>query len=287
MTDQGAVLITGASTGIGRATALYLDDKGFRVLAGVRRDTDAESLRKEASDRLHTVHVDVVDGASIEAAQKTVRDLLGERGLRGLVNTAGIAMAAPFEFLDLEELRRQLEVNVVGQIAVTQAFLPLIREQRGRIVNVGSIGGRVAEPLVGPYTMSKFAIEAFSNSLRIELKPWGIHVSLIEPGSIATPMFDKGQAYADAMLEQIPKSALEYYGSAMEAVREAYREMARSAIPPEHVAKAVHHALTAKRPRTRSVEGYDAKIMALVATFLPDRLRDAVLVRLWKYPRSA
>lgn len=287
MTDRGAVVITGASTGIGRATALYLDDKGFRVFAGVRRDTDAESLRKEASDRLHTLYVDVVDGASLEAAQKTVRDLLGERGLRGLVNNAGIAIAGPFEFLDLEELRRQLEVNVVGQIAVTQAFLPLIREQRGRIVNVGSIGGRVAEPLVGPYTMSKFAIEAFTNSLRIELKPWGIHVSLIEPGSIATPMFDKGQAYADTILGQIPKSALEYYGSAMEAVREAYREMARSAIPPGQVAKAVYHALTAKRPRSRYVVGFDAKIMALVATFLPDRLRDAVLVRLWKYPRSA
>ena len=280
-------MITGASTGIGRATALHLDSDGFRVFAGVRRDRDAESLSKEASGRLQPLHLDVVDPLSIESARKTVHAALGQAGLQGIVNNAGISVAAPFEFLDLDELRRQLEVNVVGPVAVTQAFLPLIRKGGGRIVNIGSIGGRMAAPILGPYAISKFAMEAFSDSLRVELKPWGIHVSLVEPGSIATPIFGKGQAYADKTRSELPAEALEYYATSIEAVRGAFREMERAAIPPKHAARAIQHALTAKRPRTRYLVGLDARIQALLAWLLPDRLRDAVLTRLWKYPRSA
>ncbi len=287
MTDRGAVVITGASTGIGRATALHLDRNGFRVFAGVRREADAESLRKEASERLRPIHLDVVDGASIEAARKTVEETLGDDGLGGLVNNAGISVGGAYEFLNLDDLRRQLEVNFVGPVAVTQAFLPLIRRRRGRVVNVSSIGGRMAAPIIGAYAASKFAVEAFSDSLRVELKPWGMHVSVIEPGAIATPMFAKGQANADEMVGQAPKQALELYGPAIEAVRAAFRELEKAAIPPERVAKAIQHALTARRPRTRYLVGPDAKVQGLLASILPDRLRDALLMRMFKYPRSA
>jgi len=287
MDNSEAVVITGASTGIGRATALHMDREGFRVFAGVRRDRDAESLSKEASERLQPLHLDVVDPLSIKLAQKSVHAALGQAGLQGIVNNAGIGVAGPFEFLNLDELRRQLEVNVVGQVAVTQAFLPLIRKRGGRVVNIGSIGGRMAAPILGPYAISKFAMEAFSDSLRVELKPWGIHVSLIEPGSIATPIFGKGQAYADQNIRELPPEALGYYGTGIEAVQGAFREMERAAIPAEHVARAIQHALTAKRPRTRYLVGLDARIQALLTWLLPDRLRDAVLTRLWKYPRRA
>ncbi len=287
MTNQGAVVITGASTGIGRATALFLDRNGFQVVAGVRRDADAESLRKEASENLHPIQLDVVDGRSIEASRKTVVEALGEGGLAGLVNNAGISVGGPFEFLDLDELRRQMEVNFVGPVAVTQTFLPLLRKARGRVVNVSSIGGRMAAPIIGAYAASKFAIEAFSDSLRLELSPWGMHVSVIEPGAIATPMFEKGQTNAERSIAQASQQEIELYGSAIDAVRTVFGNMEKSAVPPERVAKAIHRALTAKRPRTRYVVGPDAKVQSLLASVLPDRVRDGLVKRLFKYPRSA
>ncbi len=287
MTNQGAVVITGASTGIGRATALFLDRNGFQVFAGVRRDADAESLRKEASENLHPIQLDVVDGRSIEASRKTVVEALGEGGLAGLVNNAGISVGGPFEFLDLDELRRQMEVNFVGPVAVTQTFLPLLRKARGRVVNVSSIGGRMAAPIIGAYAASKFAIEAFSDSLRLELSPWGMHVCVIEPGAIATPMFEKGQTNAERSIAQASQQEIELYGSAIDAVRTVFGKMEKSAVPPERVAKAIHRALTAKRPRTRYVVGPDAKVQSLLASVLPDRVRDGLVKRLFKYPRSA
>ncbi len=287
MTDQGAVVITGASTGIGRATALFLDRNGFQVFAGVRRDADAESLRKEASENLQPIQLDVVDGRSIEASRKKVEEALGDGGLAGLVNNAGISVGGPYEFLDLDELRRGLEVNFVGPVAVTQAFLPLLRKRRGRIVNVSSIGGRSAFPILGPYNASKYALEAFSDSLRLELSPWGMHVSVIEPGAIATPMFEKGRAHAESMIAQASKEGIELYGEAIEAVLGAFRGMEKGAIPPERVAKQIHHALTAQRPRVRYVVGPDAKVQSLLIRVLPTRLRDGILKRMLKYPRSA
>jgi NAD(P)-dependent dehydrogenase (short-subunit alcohol dehydrogenase family) len=280
------VVVTGASSGIGRATALHLDREGFLVFAGVRKKADAVSLRKAGSERIRPLYLDLLNAGSIDAAAKSVGETLGNTGLRGLVNNAGVPVVGPLEFLDLDELRRELEVNVVGQVAVSQAFLPLIRRARGRIVNIGSIGGRVSAPLIGPYAASKFAIEAISDSQRMELQPFGIHVSLVEPGAIDTPLFDKGQRYAEVLIEHAPERANALYGQAIEAVRAAYLEMARTAISPEQVAKAVHHALTAKRPRTRYFVGLDAKIQMLSARFMPDRWRDWLLTRLWNYPRS-
>jgi NAD(P)-dependent dehydrogenase (short-subunit alcohol dehydrogenase family) len=285
MSGQGAVVITGASTGIGRATARYLAERGFRVFAGVRRDEDAEALRQESAGRLTPLRVDVTDRGSIESAAREVEAALGGEGLRGLVNNAGIGIGAPLEFIDLDELRRQLEVNVIGPIAVTQAFLALIRACSGRVVNVGSIGGRVAQPMLGPYNASKFALEALSDSLRMELAPWGIHVSLVEPGSIATAIWEKTDAYAERMIPTLGPRARELYGTAIGAVLDAARTLSKQAIAPQAVSKAIHHALTARRPRTRYLVGTDARVQAVLARFVPDRARDAVLLRFLRYPR--
>jgi len=280
-----AVVITGASTGIGRATALHLDQQGFRVFAGVRRAEDGEALRRDGSVRIEPLLLDVTDAAAIGAAAKQVDAAVGDAGLAGLVNNAGIGVGAPVEFLDLDELRRQLEVNVVAVVAVTQAFLPAIRRARGRIVNVGSIGGRISQPIVAPYNASKFALEAISESERMELAPWGIEVALVEPGAIATAIWGKSESYASSLLGELPAAARELYGDAIQATLGALETQKRAAIPPDAVARAIHDALTAPRPKTRYLVGTDAKIQALLVRFLPDRLRDALIVRFMKYPR--
>src|SRR4051812_39464080 len=184
MSAPRAVVVTGASTGIGEAIARRMD-AGFRVFAGVRKEEDAERLRA-AGANIEPVLLDVTDQASIDAAAATVKAAVRDQGLAGLVNNAGIAVSAPLEFLPVDELRNQLEVNVVGQVAVTQAFLSDIRTAKGRIINIGSIGGKVAFPLAGAYAASKFAMEAITDSLRRELRPWGIEVSIVEPGGVKT-----------------------------------------------------------------------------------------------------
>jgi len=271
---QGSVLITGASTGIGEACALHLDRLGFTVFAGVRKALDGEALRSKASNRLTPLRMDVTDGASIEAA---VRMLQG-RPLAGLVNNAGVNVSAPVELLPLDRLRYQLEVNVVGQVAVTQAFLPSLRAGRGRIVNMGSIGGRSTAPVQGAYGASKFALEAITDSLRMELKPWGIHVSIVEPGAIRTPIWDKGISEADRLFQSVPPDQADLYRKLIEALRNMAGRSAKGAISPDSVAFAVAHALTAARPKTRYLVGRDAKIQALLV-HLPDRWRDALILK--------
>jgi NAD(P)-dependent dehydrogenase (short-subunit alcohol dehydrogenase family) len=274
---RGAVVITGASTGIGRASALELDSLGFHVFAGVRREQDAQDLRAERAT-LEPVNIDVTDDDSIEAARDHVAAAVGDRGLAGLVNNAGIAVPGPLEHLPLDEIRRQLEVNLIGQIAVTQAFLPLLRKARGRIVNIGSIGGRVALPLLGPYAASKHAMEGISDSLRRELRPWGIEVSLIRPGPIATEIWDRGNASADELLEKMP-AAGEHYGPAIQAARKFAEQRTREAVPASTVGEVVAHAMTAERPRTRYLVGPRTRVMATMRAVLPDRWFDAMLDR--------
>lgn len=277
--SKGAVLVTGASTGIGRASALRLDRLGFQVFAGVRRDADGKALKQKAKGDLTPVLLDVTDDASIAGAAKAVAKATGQRGLAGLVNNAGIIIPGPLEFLPLEDLRSQMEVNVIGQVAVTQAFLPLLRKGRGRIVNIGSIGGRMATPFIGAYNASKFAMEALTDSLRQELKPWGISVSIIEPGSIDTRLWEKGQDAADVLLERLSKEGHQLYDPAVETVRRAARKSARDAIPPSAVAKAVVHALTAEKPKTRYLVGTGARLQAVVARIVPDQMRDWLVAR--------
>ena len=274
---SGTVVVTGASTGIGRATALELHTLGFDVLAGVRSDEDAERLRAHG---LSPLGLDVTDAASIAAAAAEVESVVGADGLAGLVNNAGIAAAAPIEFLPIAELRRVLEVNLIGQVAVTQAFLPLLRIAEGRIVNMGSIGGRVALPLMGPYAASKFALEGVSDSLRRELYGQGVDVVVIEPGGIKTPIWEKGVATAEQLADAMPPEGERLYGGLIASMREQTRRVAEErGVPPSDVASVVGTALTAARPRTRYVVGRDAKLRAAVAKRLPDRLFDWLLFR--------
>jgi NAD(P)-dependent dehydrogenase (short-subunit alcohol dehydrogenase family) len=273
-----AVVVTGASTGIGEACALYLDRMGFRVFAGVRKEADGEALKRQSSERLEAILLDVTEQDTIAAAARVVNEAVGDNGLVGLVNNAGISVAGPLEFLPLDAMRRQLEVNVVGQLAVTQAFLPLLRKAQGRIVNIGSIAGRSALPFLGPYAASKHAMEALTDSLRVELAPWGIIVSIVEPGSIATPIWSKGSAAADELIKQFPPEAHELYRDAITGMRRVAARMARRGIPAEHVAEVVAHALTAPRPKTRYLVGRDARIQILLSR-LPDRWRDRLFMR--------
>ena len=273
------VVITGASTGIGRACALHLHALGFRVFAGIRKTADGEALRAAAGERLQPVYLDVTDGESIRVAARTVEAGCGDGGLAGLVNNAGIAVAGPLEFLPLDSLRSQLEINVVGQIAVTQALLALLRRAGGRIVNMSSVSGRVAAPFLGPYSASKFALEALSDCMRLELRPWGISVSVVQPGPIATPIWKKSRAATKNMLAELPAPAQQLYGAATRAAGKWEREMTREIPSPMVVARAVEHALTAPRPHTRYRIGRTSLIADLVARFAPDRLRDWLLVR--------
>ena len=273
MTNR-AVLVTGASTGIGRATALLLDEHGFTVYAGVRRREDAESLGAEASQHLVPLMIDVSKPEEIAAAAATI----GAAGvpLVGLVNNAGIAVATPLEFVPIDEFRRQLEVNVVGQLAVTQAVLPLLRESRGRIVNISSIGGLIAGSMLGPYNASKFALEALTHVLRQELSPWGIEVIAIEPGVIATPIWATSGTTADRLIGALPPEVTELYGAKIAGARRMAAN-GTTGLAAIQVARVIEKALTAKRPRTRYPVGTDAKIGAALLARLPDRLRDRLL----------
>ena len=273
------VVITGSSTGIGQACAMALDRRGFRVFASVRSQSDGERLRSEASSRLAPLQLDVTSAESIAAAARTVEDAVGDAGLAGLVNNAGIVVAGPLEVLPIEELRRQLEVNVVGQVAVTKAFLPMLRRARGRIVNVGSANGRFAPPYLGPYAASKYAMEAISDALRSELRSWGIHVSLIEPGSIATPIWGKSLAAADALTKDAPPEALAMYQRDLDALRKLTKQLAETALPVERVVRAVMHALTAARPKPRYPVGLQTHLLFRLIKWIPDRLWDRIVQR--------
>ncbi|MDQ3936792.1 MAG: SDR family oxidoreductase [Actinomycetota bacterium] len=273
------VLISGSSSGIGRATAVHLARSGWDVFAGVRKVEDGESLRSEEPDRIHPVILDVTDQATIDAAAVTLEAALGDRGLDGLVNNAGIAVAGPLEFLPVDELRRQLEVNVVGQIAVTQAMMPAIRRATGRIVNISSVGGRLAHPFMGPYHASKFAIEALTDTLRKELRRWGIVVVAIEPGTTDSAIWEKGERGADALLESIGPRGRELYGGALEKIREMVLKAGEHGRPAEGVATVIERALTTKRPRTRYLVGRDAWAQVAMSTALPDRAVDALEAR--------
>ncbi|NQT37254.1 MAG: SDR family oxidoreductase [Planctomycetes bacterium] len=268
------VLVTGASTGIGAACALDLDRRGWHVLAGVRTTEAAERLQGQASAALVPVMLDVTDAESIRAAAEIVAEHAAGAGLAGLVNNAGIVVSGPLEFLPIDDLRRQFEVNVVGQLAVIQAVLPLLRVGAGRIVNVGSVNGRVAPPYMGPYAMSKHALEAMTDSLRIELRQWEIHVSIIQPASVDTPIWNKATAAADDLTERVPEEADQLYGKDLQAMLQAVDRFAREAMPVERATRAVRHALSARRPKTRYPVGVQTAIALFFLNHMPDRLRD-------------
>ena len=276
------ILITGASTGIGEATALHLDSLGHRVFAGVRKDADGERLVKASrAGQLVPVQLDVTDDDGIADALEEVADTTGG-SLDGVVNNAGVAIGGPLEFIPLDEFRTQMEVNVTGLLAVTQMALPLLRPATGRIVLVGSMSGRLAVPMTGAYSASKFALEALADTLRMELAPWDISVSLIQPGAIKTPIWDKGRAQVDTMTDRYSEEALELYADGIETVVRGIDEQDEAGIPPLKVAEAVERALFSARPRTRYAVGTDAKVATMLVRALPDRAKDKLVARFLK-----
>ena len=274
----GAVLVTGASRSIGEACALRLARSGMRVFAGVREAAHGDALQSAGGPAITPLRLDVTDAATIDAAAALVARQVEGSGLAGLVNNAGIAVGGPLELLTPDDLRQQLEVNVVGQLAVTRAFLPLLRPARGRIVFMSSVAGRSALPIMGAYGASKHALEAMADALRLELRPWGIAVSLVEPGVIATEIWDRSIGAAQSRLGNADPAALERYRRIIDGARRR-AERGTSGLPPDDVARAVERALTAPRPRARYVVGRDARLRILLETFLPTWLRDRIVAR--------
>ncbi len=272
------VLITGTSSGIGRATALHLDRQGMTVFAGVRDPADGQALAALASSRLHPVVLDIVDDESVASAMAEVSATVSSAGLSALVNDAGEAFPGPIELIGLDLLREQLEVNVVGQVAVTQAALPLLRQGRGRIVFVGSIGGKVALQFAGPYHASKYAIEAIVDSLRQELQPDGISVSVIEPGPISTAIWTKAESRIDDLLASAKD--VERYRSRLVSFRETLGKADENGSSAEDVAAVIEKALTSSRPSSRYPVGASAHLAYRVKPFVPDRVFDFVARRI-------
>jgi NAD(P)-dependent dehydrogenase (short-subunit alcohol dehydrogenase family) len=281
-----SVVITGTSTGIGAASALHLAEQGFHVFAGVRSEEDAKALGERSSDGLTPVIIDVTDESTIYAAAELVADAVGEHGLSGLVNNAGIGKPAPIEFQPMADFRMQLEVNLFGPVAMIQAFLPLIRHAGGRIVNVGSIGGMLVLPINGAYSASKFGLRAVSDALRLELRQWNIHVSLIEVAPVKTAIFGKTYAELDGLEQRLGESGYRLYEEQIAAIRKAVEKSEADADSPMVIAKAIAHALTSDKPKTKYLAGHGGKETAAAAA-LPDRARDRALVHELKLPKPA
>lgn len=277
-----SVLITGAARGIGRTAALRLATIGWDVHAGVRTEVDGAGLAAAAPPgRISPVLLDVTDGAQLAALD----DALGEH-LDAVVNNAGVALSAPVEAVGLDDLRRQLEVNVVGPVAVTQAVLPRLRASRGRVIFVSSVSGRVSSPLLGPYAASKYALEALADSLRIELRPWDVKVSLIEPGSVDTDIWRNALETADEAEAQLSDAHRALYGGHIAGMRGTIKRIQKQTAPVEKVVDAIEKALTSPKPRARYVVGTDARVQLVLNTALPTPAMDAAVAKLTGTPGS-
>jgi NAD(P)-dependent dehydrogenase (short-subunit alcohol dehydrogenase family) len=281
-----SILITGASSGIGRATALRLARAGWHVFASVRNEADATALKTAAGDGLETVRLDLGDERSIALAAEDVALRLGGRGLDGLVNNAGIGKVSPTEYLALDALREIYQVNLFGQIAVIQAFLPLVRTAKGRIVNMGSVGDHVAPPFAGALSSSKAAFASMSAALRMEVRPQGVHVCIIEPGAINTPAAGKTLGRVEQTLAGMPPAGIGLYGQAMRRMVRTFAETEQHGSPPEVVARVVERALTDRNPRPRYRAGRDAAKLTLLARLLPEKLLDRAILRTFGLPTA-
>jgi NAD(P)-dependent dehydrogenase (short-subunit alcohol dehydrogenase family) len=268
------VVVTGASSGIGRAAAEHLAGAGFHVLAGVRNDRDAAAV---SSDHVQPVRLDITDEEQVANLVGRVESDPQARPLRAVVNNAGIAVVAPVELIPLPEWRRQFEANFFGHVGVIHALLPALLSSRGRVINVSSIGGRVAGPTFGAYSASKFALEAMSDALRRELRHLDVDVVVVQPGAIATPIWEKGIADGATLESVMTEEQRRRYGKMIAAAMQRGRDAAVNGIPPGEVAKVITRAITVPRPRTRYLVGRDAKITATLAALLPDRVLDRMV----------
>jgi NAD(P)-dependent dehydrogenase (short-subunit alcohol dehydrogenase family) len=280
--EPSAIVVTGASTGIGAAVALELDRRGYQVFAGVRSVEAGKRLQTQATGALLPLLLDVTDPAQIAAATEIVREKTGESGLAGLVNNAGIAISGPLEIVPLAEFQRQLEVNVVGQLAMIQAMIPLLRKHRGRIVNISSVNGGLATPYLGPYAASKFALEAMSDALRIELRKWDIKVSVIAPGAIKTPIWDKSSETAEKMTKSVSPEGLKLYETDLEAWRKVVLNVAQKADPVEKVVEKVVLALQSPHPRARYYLHFSQRFLCRAFKIFPESIRDWFVRRAMK-----
>jgi NAD(P)-dependent dehydrogenase (short-subunit alcohol dehydrogenase family) len=278
--NSSPVVVTGASTGIGHTTCMDLASRGIPVYAGVRKQSDFDKW--SGIEGVHPLMLDVCDAAQIAAATEQVAREHPE-GIHGLVNNAGIAVAAPLAIIPIDAFEQQMDVNVTGLLRVTQAFIPLMRPG-SRLINVSSMAGKVSFPGAGAYHASKHAVEAISDTLRLELKSSGIEVSIIEPGRIATPIWQSSRNTAEALLRRIPEEQFAPYKKLMDAVAKSVSGAERNGASPVLCAKAIYAALTASRPRTRYAVGRDAKLLMFFRRFLlSDKMWDKLVLNDLKY----
>lgn len=283
---KGSILVTGASSGIGMATALELAGMGFLVFAGVLNPQEEKNLRGAGGNQpsIMPVVLDITSAESIAAARKYIEQHAGSNPLVGIVNNAGIAITGPLEYLSLDRLRLQLETNLVGHVAVTQAFLPLIRKSEGRVVNIGSMGSRLPDAFLAPYIMSKHALKAFNDSLRIELRPWRIRVSLVEPGCINTPLIGNSRNNLRKLLEDLPPEGRANYGKALEGFISLLGSI--NGTEAKKVAGKIVHALTSSSPRCYYPIGMDYFLRKVLYTLLPTNAFDALYVKMMSKPSA-
>lgn len=278
--NKRAVLVTGTSSGIGRAAALLLDKIGYQVFASVRRKQDGDEIYKAASGKLTPVLLDITDTTTIARAKKEITNAVGKNGLWGLVNNAGISFRAPLEFAPLTELRGLYEANVFGLLAVTQAFLPLIRQAHGRIVNVSSLTALMVTPFHGPYSSAKMAVNGITDALRLEVKPFRIQVSLMIYGGVKTPLWDRVAKSTADITDHLPFEFAELYATRQQKALEFFTSRSKkSGLLPEVAAQPIVHALTAKHPKRTYVVGSDAKLSNVLDKVLRGRLRDWLILR--------
>jgi len=271
--------VTGASTGIGQATALHLDQLGFQVFAAVRKERDAAALRQVASAALTPLLMDVTDPQAIERARVEIDTATGEAGLCGLVNNAGVGFISPLECVPLDKLRWLFEVNVFGALAVTQAFLPSLRRARGCVVNVSSTASLLVAPFHGPYSASKFALNGLSHALRLELRPLGVSVSVIICGIVRTPIWDKARALTEEVGRDLPEDALTLYEAPVRQFGDHMAKVARGGVAPGVAAAVIARPLTARRPRNTYFVGNDARLYNVLDKLIFGRLRDLAIMR--------
>jgi NAD(P)-dependent dehydrogenase (short-subunit alcohol dehydrogenase family) len=280
------VVVTGTSTGIGAGTARELARRGFHVLAGVRRDIDADALR---ATNLEPVMLDVTNEAQIAALVKRIADDPDRRPLRALVNNAGIEVNAPVEVLPLSEWRRIYDVNLFGLVALTQVLLPALIESRGTVVNISSVGGKVAMAGYGPYASSKFALEGVSDALRREVEPLGVKVIVVEPGAVTSAMSGRVGANAERITNGMTTEQRGRYATVMHSMVSQAEAYINKALPAEEAGRIIADAITSKRPRTRYAVGRDAATILPLAKWLTDRMLDSLLTRSLKphLPKSS
>jgi NAD(P)-dependent dehydrogenase (short-subunit alcohol dehydrogenase family) len=272
--NRGIAVVTGAAGGIGGATARELAGRGFHVLAGVRRDRDADAIRGQG---IEPVILDITNSEHIGALVDRVRDDPRGRAVRALVNCAGVGVNVPIEAYPIERWRNLFEVNLFGQIAVTQALLPALIDNAGRVVNVSSVGGKVAMATYGPYAGTKFALEAVSDSLRRELAPLGVHVVVVEPGAVVTEMLDSASGRAQELAMAMTPEQSRRYGGLVHAVAAQAASSAKSGQSAEAAAEVIAKAVLARKPRTRYTVGRDAALITRLVRVLPDRALDRLI----------